>query len=213
MTVQAWQINRAIVATAPAVLPINLDDLKAHLRITHASEDTYLTRCLSLGVNRSEAYLGIAMIDRTIDLWLDQAREVRTGLASLEVEALDHIDLPFAPLDSITNVYTYDTSNAESTVSTDDYFAAGECDAANRGAVQFVRGYVWPTDLRPAKAVRVRYIAGFGATAAAVPEDYRQAALVMAAAFYGHRGDCPATTQPAVESTLAAFDHLRAIWL
>ena len=198
--------------TAPAVSPITLAELKAHLRITTTAEDTYLTRCLSMGVARAEAYLGVAMVNRTIDLFLDQVREAQVGL-SLDAETLSSIALPKAPLASVTGLYTYDTADVETAWTTTSYVISGAGDPMNRGALSLVRGWTWPAGLRIAKAVRVRYVAGFGAAAVNVPEDYQQACLVMASAFYGHRGDCAATTPPTVEATLAQFDHMRAIWL
>jgi uncharacterized phiE125 gp8 family phage protein len=212
MTVQAWQVNRVTTATGAASLPITLAELKAHLRITHSAEDAYLTRCLSIGTARAEAYLGVAMVNRTLDLYLNQVRRALPGL-TISGDSLRVIALPQAPLSSVTGVYTYDRDDTEAALAAGDYTVSGVGDPANRGEVVLDADYAWPTDLREASAVRVRYVAGFGATAASVPEDYKQAALVMAAAFFANRGDCPDGAMAPVETILQPFDHLRALWL
>jgi uncharacterized phiE125 gp8 family phage protein len=216
---QCWQINRVAVHAGPAGLPVTLQELKDHLRITVSTEDTYLTRLLTVATAAVEQYLHRKFINQTLDLWLDFVSEYRDGIASMAPgfpsEVARAIELPFAPFSSITHVKAYDLNDAATTLAYDtDYATDSTKDDFSLCRVLLKYGRTWPCPLRSYLAVNVRYVVGYGAAAANIPEDVKQAVLVVAGLNYVQRGDCP---QPTIgiklEDALAAFEYLRILTL
>jgi uncharacterized phiE125 gp8 family phage protein len=56
------------------------------------------------------------------------------------------------------------------------------------GIITLARDKTWPTPtLRTVAPIRVRYVAGYGATAASVPSRYKQAILLLVGHWYENR--------------------------
>lgn len=111
------------------------------------------------------------------------------------------IRLPKAPLQSVTSVQYYDLSDTLQTLDPSVY----DVDVArDPGRISLAMNRVWPvTRLRPG-AVRITFVAGYGA-ASAVPEEIKQAIRVTVAQWYEHRGE-------EGELPLAAKSLLNLIW-
>ena len=113
-------------------------------------------------------------------------------------------DLPFRPISSITSIKTFDPANAETT------YDAANYELDNTGArVYLNEGATWPTDLRQREAVKIVYVAGYGATIASVPFDVQQAALLHVSKMYECRDQCDLSD--ACKSLLAPYKLLDAI--
>ena len=160
-----------IVVTEPTVEPITLAELKEHLRIDGVEQDAYLTALITSARQRVERYLNRALITQTLRLTLDKAGE--------------RIELPRAPLLTISNIKVYGDTNVESTVSADIYFANLDTEP---GLVQLKTSSVWPYH-RESASFKVNYTAGYGATAASVPAVIRHGVKMLAGKMYEHRGD------------------------
>ena len=93
--------------------------------------------------------------------------------------------IPYPPLQSISSILYYDTDETEAEFD-DDYYHTDIYDEP--GHAVLVYGQVWPsTTLRTVNGVVVQYICGYGAAASAVPKEYRQAIMILAAEMYEHR--------------------------
>jgi uncharacterized phiE125 gp8 family phage protein len=67
----------------------------------------------------------------------------------------------------------------------------------------------WPVPGRAVNGIGITVEAGFGATPAAVPEDLRQAVLLMVAHWYAHRGDEPQPLPAGIAALLTPFREVR----
>ncbi len=88
------------------------------------------------------------------------------------------------PLASVTSVKYPDSAGTQTTLAASEYTVDT---AVTPGRLFLKYGHYWPvTILQPHSAVVVRFVAGFGA-ASAVPEDLRQALLLLVGHFYENR--------------------------
>jgi len=139
----------------------------------YSAEDDVLTRFISAARVYCEEYQGRAYITQTWEKALD------------DFPAADTIQIPIAPLQSVTSVKYYDTDETESTLS-DSYYYVDTYKDPGRIVLQY--GYSWPSDvLRPANGVIIRYVCGYGDNATDVPESIRQAILLLVGHFYENR--------------------------
>lgn len=186
------------LVTAPATPVLSTTEAKAHLRVTSSSEDGYIDSLVKAATRLAENFTGERFISQTWRLSLDGlpgaggAQEpwwegVREGALSELVRArANWIDLQLAPVATITGMVTYDASDAPSTFDSGSYFL----DSDSRPSRLVLKdGVSWPTSLRSRKAIEVTFVVGYGATAADVPEDVRQAIRIIVAGLYENRGD------------------------
>jgi uncharacterized phiE125 gp8 family phage protein len=162
--------------TGPAVEPVTTDEAKKQARIPHTADDTYVVSLIVTAREAVENFLNRRLINTTLDYFRDNF-----PWDSSEIE------LPGGRLQSITSLKYTDSDNVENTVASSLYFAAT---ADEHGALRLAYNAVWPSaTLKPAEAVVVRYVVGYGTTAATVPADIRHGILLMVASLYNDRGD------------------------
>lgn len=165
---------RPVRTVAPAVEPVVLATLKLHCRVSGSDEDTELQAYLDAAVAKLDGHsgdLGRCLISQTwrqdFDVWAPALR------------------LPFPDVSSVTSVTYLDADAASQTVSSSLYDLTED----DLGALIVFRdaftGPTLTTD-RPAP-VSVTFVAGYGATAAAVPASIRGAILLLAAHYYANR--------------------------
>jgi len=141
-----------------------------------ATEDSLITGYIRAAREKVEAYLGRTLITTVYDLVLD------------DWPGEPYITLPRPPLQSVSSVKHYGTDNTEHIMSSEDYTVDT---SDNFGGILFLRyGKSWPTTtLRPYRGVKVRFAAGYGDAASAVPQYIRDNIKVLVAAAYGTRGE------------------------
>lgn len=160
------------LVTPPATEPISLAEAKAQLRVDGSTEDTFITSLIIAAREHCEGFQKRAYITQTYDLWLDNWP--RYG----------YITIPRPPLQSVTYVKYYGTDDTEYTFATADYFVD---DKSDPGRVSLGYSKIWPTTtLRPANAVAVRFVAGYG-NASSVPQKVKQAMLLLIAYWFDNR--------------------------
>ena len=157
------------VVTPPAVEPITLTELKAHLRITHDDEDTILTVYLKAARMYAETTLcWRAFITQELELARDSFPSV--------------FSLPRPPLQAVTSIIYRERNGTFETIDPADYIVDTDSEPPRIVPAADER---WPSDtLYPVNAVRVRYLAGYGAAPDDVPTEIRQGILILAAHFY-----------------------------
>ncbi len=94
------------------------------------------------------------------------------------------IRLPNPPLSSVTGVWTTDRNDTETEFVNTRY---REDTSSLPGRVVLNDDEVWPVDLRSQKAIRVRFVGGYGATAASVPANIKQVMLDLIAFQFEER--------------------------
>jgi len=158
------------IAAEPDEEPITVSDVKSQLRITTTDEDVYLKHLIGAARKHVETILGRALITQTWDLYLNR-------FPCYDREA---IQLLKPPLQSITHINYFDNDDIEQTwyryenlVDTDSYY----------GIIYPGRNYSYPATRDFPKSVNVRFIAGYGDSAADVPDDIKQDILLVIGHF------------------------------
>ena len=134
------------VVTPPAIEPVTLTELKAHLRITHDDEDSILATYLKAARMYAETTLcWRAFIEQELELVTDRFPRA--------------FQLPRPPLQGVTSItYRIEDGTVE-TVDPANYIVDTESEP---GRVIPAVDETWPTDtLFPLNAVRARYTAGY----------------------------------------------------
>lgn len=166
--------------TAPAAEPLSAAEAKAHLRVTTTDEDTLIGSLITASRQRLEEITGRAFISQTWEYALnDFPEETRRN-------PLGAIWLPRPPLVSVTSITYTDTDGASQTLNASLYTVDTR---AIPGQIVPAYGQTWPATRDIVNAVVVRYVAGYGASSAYVPEPIRQALRVDLATLYEHRED------------------------
>jgi uncharacterized phiE125 gp8 family phage protein len=157
--------------TAPATLPINLAEAKAHLRVTSSGEDAYITSLIGAAVAFVDGTgeLGRAMITQTWAQWVPQ-NPVRVRLL-------------MGPFIALTAVQYYDAAGALQSANAADFDAHLSGDFV---IVEPKDNAEWPVADDRIDAIKITYTAGFGA-AADVPAGVRHALLMLIAHWYENR--------------------------
>ncbi len=176
--------------TPPALEPVTLVEAKAHLRVESAQDDTLITALIVAARQSAEIWLGRALITQTWRLLEDAAPEGR------------FLELPRAPLLSVTHVKSYDDTDAATIFPASAYFV----DTARQpGRVVLRVGAVWPTVSRAANGFEVQFAAGYGPAASDVPAAIRQGLLIHLASLYAARGDRVAPDGRLVQEDLSVL--------
>jgi uncharacterized phiE125 gp8 family phage protein len=163
----------AKLITAPAVEPVTLAEAKAHLYVTHSDDDALIGSLIAAAREDVEHWLQRALVEQTWEL----------ALAAFPYSP-PVIKLPMAPLSSITSIKYLDSDGVEQTLAATDYTADT---SAEPGAVVPAYGLAWPATRAERNAVRVRYVAGYGADATIVPASIKAFIKMRVGALYENR--------------------------
>ena len=162
--------------SAPTVLPLSLDEVRAHVRLT--SDDGDDDNALLQGYIRSatdwvdgeRGWLGRALITQTYDYKLDHFQP--------------SVRIPLPPLQAIDSITYLDDGGTTQTLASSGYqvIGAGTSDPAQ---IKPAYDQVWPsTRLYQPEAVTIRFTAGYGDSWNDVPEPIRHALQVIVGAWY-----------------------------
>lgn len=160
----------------------------------------HVTRLIAAAIEAVERYCGRALLNQTWRLSIDSFPFCTVG--SLPTNHFLEIVLPRPPLVSISSIQYDDENGDEQTLDTEQYRVTTDREPA-RIAPAF--GATWPTTRCQREAVRITFVAGYGATAASVPEPLRHAVLLIVGAWFNDRA---ATSEMSVKDV-----PLNAIWL
>ncbi len=160
------------LVSAPASEPITVSDLKTHLRIDAATEDSYLPALIAAARETVEQRAWRALFTQTWDLTLDRWPSGRS------------IKLPKPPLQSVTYVKYTDEDGVQSTLSSDAYVVdtAGE-----PGRIVLKIDQSWPSaTLQVTSAIVVRFVCGWASTGS-IPPALVHAVRLLAGHYYENR--------------------------
>ena len=199
-----------VLTTAPAIQPVKLEDVKSYLRIDGTSEDTLLKAMMKAATTRCEQHVEKSFINTVWTLWFDRFPSdrrqepwwdgTREGAVDHFLVPKDEIELRRGPLVSVAHIKTYNDSNTASTFDTSNY----QVDTKHpNGRVFLNSGSTWPSDLRDFNAVEIQYTAGYGSSRNDVPEDIKQAIMLLICHLYENRG-CDDSKLPATITTMLA---------
>jgi uncharacterized phiE125 gp8 family phage protein len=181
-----------------------------HSRIDSASvaEDELISSLISAAASACETFTGRQLITATWDVWLDSWWEkgIYQDGALL---------IPYPPLQTITHVKYVDT---EGTLQTWDpaerieEIPTGE--KAQKARIVPAYGIAWPSIRRQPKAVQIRFVAGYGASAASIPTALKQGMLLRFGEFYDRREESSlgVSVMPNLKAAEALWWPFRVAW-
>lgn len=140
-----------IVITPPASEPVTPEEAKASpsFRVSVATDDADITTLIKAAREMAEAITRRALVTQTLELVLDAF-------------PAGGIELYCPPIQSVTSIKYIDTDGVEQTLSADLYDLDSDTEP---GMVAPAYNESWPSTRDQINAVRVRYVAGYGAAA------------------------------------------------
>ncbi|MFH1603244.1 MAG: head-tail connector protein [Pseudomonadota bacterium] len=164
------------IVVQPAREPVTLEEIKDHLRITETdtgAEDAVLLAFITAARRYCEKFQNRAYIHQTWRLYLPKFPDE------------DFVRIPLPPLVSLSLFRYYGLAGTVNTLSTSVYYTDGYDEPAR---VYLKDGQSWPTEtLRPAAAVELQFLCGYGSAATSVPQEVKQAIKMMVGHMYEHR--------------------------
>jgi uncharacterized phiE125 gp8 family phage protein len=163
----------AVRTAAPAVSPISLEEVRAHLRIDHTDEDPSLQLYIDAATGYLEGPNGI--LDRAL---------VTQSWTQAYPQYTDPILLPLGlqPVQSVTAINYYDAGGVAQVLSAGLYRLVH---AALRPRIERTTDAAWPLTAVRDDAVTVEFVAGDAPLA--VPAPIRQAMLLLVGHWYANR--------------------------
>lgn len=159
--------------TAPTLEPVTLAEAKLHIRQDSTADDALITTLITVARKTVEAHSLHALVTQTWDLFMDGFPCDR------------ELELPFPPLQSVTGVYYTPDGGVETTYASTNYVVDT---SGVPGRIVLTLPAYWPGDvLQVVNGVRVRFVCGFGATAASVDERAVQAIKLLVGHYYENR--------------------------
>lgn len=163
----------------PLAEPITLAEVKAHLRLDGSDEDALLLRLIRVAREHLEKEAGLCLMARTLRLYLD-------GWPKSGV-----LHISRGPVISLQAVTVYDGEGVAEAHAIGGHLLDGVARPARLWLPQT------PDPGRAINGIEVDFIAGFGETAADVPDGLKRAMLMHVALMFAWRGAVPLEHQPA----------------
>ncbi|MBX9925516.1 MAG: head-tail connector protein [Hyphomicrobiaceae bacterium] len=172
-----------VLTSGPAVEPVSLGDVKAHLRIDGTDEDLYLGGIILTSRLQIEAALGLGLITQSWRLTLSSWPAGRV------------LPLPIRPVTAINGIATLDAAGTATPLPT-----AGVRLDTGPPPVVIAPLTGWPSLPPDMTRIAIDFTAGYGATPSTVPAPIRHGLLLLSAHWYEHR-------DPLEHGTTAAIPH------
>lgn len=155
---------------APTAQPVTLAEIKMSGRISTTAHDTMLNSLIVAAVEAVEEYCNRALITQTWKITRDDIDDEDDGI------------LPRPPLQSVTSIKYIDTNGDQQTVDSSIY----QVDTASEpGEIMLLPGQMWPAiGCGYKNQVEITFVAGYGSTAASVPEKIRQSIIALVVHWY-----------------------------
>lgn len=162
--------------TAPVTEPITVGEAKAQARVDGTDDDVLITAQIAAARPWAEEFTNRAFVTQTWKWNLDRFPPNDAP-----------IELPKAPLQSVTSVKYIDGDGIEQTWAATEYTVqAFSGPTAMPGRLWPKFGKTYPTPRDEPGAVRIEFIAGYGA-ASLVPEGIKAALKILVAELYERR--------------------------
>jgi len=157
--------------TAATKKPVSTLEAKDQLRITFNDDDLIIGRYIDAAIVWVEQYLQRKLITQTWNMFLDRW--------PTKIEVL------FGDLQSVTHVKYTDSDEVQATFTSDDYLV--DTDSVP-GRIVLKNEKTWPSDtLSPKNPIEIQFVTGYGDNASNVPQDIRDAVILLTAHKYSTR--------------------------
>lgn len=183
----------AILTSGPSTEPISLAGMKAYLRIDASDEEALITSLITAARLHIETHLSIATLTQSWSIFLD------------DWPSTSHVDIPIAPLISIELVNLYDEAGVATVLDEENYYI----DTRSRVPRLLRTGSgVWLQPDRKASGIEIQITTGYGPAADDVPQNLRQAIMILVAHWFENRELVALTDNPImVPETVSALLH------
>jgi len=180
-----------VLQTAPTVEPVTATEAKAHLRVSHTDDDTYIGTLITLARKQAETITQRALINQTWDYYLNR------------FPAENKLVIPLSRLSSVTHVKYTDKDNTQETFSSGDYIVDT---VSEPGQIVLAYGESWPSFTpKPVNPIEIRFVAGYGAAASSVPEGIKHAILLLISHLYENREPITNVNMKEIPETVTAL--------
>lgn len=177
----------------PAEVPVDLAQLRAHLRLEEGEEDGHLQHCLDVAVAQfdgDDGELGLALVHQ---VWQQSFPHVPGAGGAVE--------LMLGPVASVDQIEVYTPAGSWEVVTAPELFEIG--------GRSYVQARYWPRPGRCPLPLKIRFTAGFG-TATDVPKPICHAILLFAAHLYEARevvvfGETPVEVPASISRLVSSY--------
>jgi uncharacterized phiE125 gp8 family phage protein len=178
--------------TSPALEPVTLAEVKAHLKLDHDGEDGLIDGLIRAAREEVEATTGLALIEQGWRLTLDRIPVTKV------------VRIACHPVRQIISVTAFGADGEGTLIDPSHYML----DPHSRPArLWFSRR---PETRRAMNGIEIDFTAGFGEAGPDVPDTLKRAMLVLVAHWFEFRAAFGAESQPV--SFPAGYERLVAHW-
>lgn len=187
------------IVTEPVLEPVTVAEVKTALRVDSSDDDTLIGYLITAARQSAESFTKRAFITQTWKMLMDDFCDVNdygyTPAYTLYSNEPSYIEIPLAPLQSITHLKTYDDSDVATTFASSNYYVSTYGGSfARAGTLTLRDASVWPTFERNKDGIEIQFVAGYGTAASDVPQQIRMAVQEQATFLYNNRGSCDGAT-------------------
>jgi uncharacterized phiE125 gp8 family phage protein len=157
-----------VVTGAPASEPVSIEEAETQCRVSGSDHVADLTRLIKAARSKIEKYCGIKLVAQTVVLRCSSF--------------CDFVDLPIAPIASVSSIAYLDSSGVEQTLSTDVYETVL---TDLEPQIRLKVNQSWPSVRCASDAIRVTVSAGY----ATPEEDIKHALLLQIGKWFDSRAE------------------------
>lgn len=158
------------VSTPPATEPVTVPELKTYMSLDGTAFDVMLSGFITACRDAIEKHSGRTFISTSYEMYFDRFPGC--------------IELMRPPVQSVTSIYYVNVDGVETLLASSQY----RVDTVSLyPRIEPVYGATWPVTRNVSNAVKVTYLAGYGATAASVPQNIKSCIMAVAADLFEHR--------------------------
>jgi uncharacterized phiE125 gp8 family phage protein len=188
---------RLDLVTPPAVEPVSLAEAKAHARVEFADDDAIITSLIVAARRLCETEVRRSFITQTWDFQLDRFPYRMSGqvldpwafpsnrlwLERMAIPGNGVIEVPRPKLQSVASITYIDVQGNTQTLDPSAYRVV----PGTPGVVEPAYQTTWPAVRPVSGAVTVRFVAGYGDDATAVPDCVKIAVKMLVGYLYENR--------------------------
>lgn len=217
-------MKTSLVTIAPAVYPVSTTEAKNQLRIAlgDTTYDTEITRLITAASQWVERRYGISIITQTRTQLQDNFYEKYPIFRNFLGPYYSRypVTLLYPPVQSVTSIKYYDTSQVLQTLDPATYTVTGLM-APTLGAQDIETPRIFPQSSWPVfkwipDTIQIKYISGFGDDSTFVPETIKTAVLMCLSHLFENRmeeitGERIAKFEMSIDRIMSSYENYQHV--